>query len=788
MKILSATTGAVKTSSVTTDAMTTSPAKTGAVKTASAKTDAVKTTPAKTGAVKTSSVATDAVKTSPAKTDAVKTTSVKRGLMTSTHPSVEADVGKLMIKDLEITFLEDDKNIKTATSQKLSDFKEWKKTAAAEQKCFYLMFDGRVWDSYKQDEYDHLAVKVAFALFGPPAIENQKEITNLLDAYTDDQAKTAIRLKDKIIKSPACKLPSKVGRVLDKIASGLGLAAAGFTIVGLFTPLAPVILTTATVVGISSATYGTVRSTQKLVDKGTHGESLTDLESLTAWTAIASAVFNVATPLTNGVVSNMAKMGNVLQPSARVGVTILNISTFSIDFLSIALAATNLTVKAINNQLTALDVVQFCVSVFFFTNTLIQPKTAGQIIKRAQKEHLASVRQNIQDPAAQKEFDNFIASNRGPRQMHGNADLIKSIRYIKNPDEFFTSVADTGSIVILTKEGTFNINGQIDIHPRAFHEIGGITNPTRRVELLQATADYSRRRITPEQYRQKIRSYQREERLHFLMTQDEIKTKVAQAFNVQDLAQVEIGNKKIFENMSPAEINRLGGTLSADNYKQDVIQAAKTIANERKYQTVEDFCSCVELVRSELQMTDSLLMSKNNFFRALVKLNQILPSASDSDLFRITGNFLRSVFEFCRHQGPQNLSDTEKQMIVSQLSDALPTLESGLPAAFLPLDADQRQTGKIYRSAIQFLIDDFSHLTKDIETTTMNSESEQNSLSTRLAELMNCGPVESLHDNLVYWENDTALGEFPCNAPAADITGVPNTHIWWTNDDRNSKT
>jgi hypothetical protein len=70
-------------------------------------------------------------------------------------------------------------------------------------------------------------------------------------------------------------------------------------------------------------------------------------------------------------------------------------------------------------------------------------------------------------------------------------------------------------------------------------------------------------------------------------------------------------------------------------------------------------------------------MSKQFFFRSLSKLSTESSSTfSSSELFRTTGEFLRNVFDFCRHQGPVNLNDTEKQLVISQLSHALPILSN----------------------------------------------------------------------------------------------------------------
>ncbi|CAF3229506.1 unnamed protein product [Rotaria socialis] len=557
-----------------------------------------------------------------------------------------------------------------------SDILEWKKIAAVQQKNIYLMFSGRTWDSYKEDEYDFLAIKVAYALFGQPVGGNQNEITHLLDTYSNDQQNAAHHLKNIIINvyhrapsmelkvatvfvsvkvlekcyflpvfrllwnainntelshyidhtgrtyeswtdylennrlpkcmycypkygfyscnsgwkhefdpnleptiefgtSPACHLFSRTSCGFNDVSTVGGTATADVNIVSLSTPLTPVLLTA-----------------DKAVDKGSQDDSPTDRGALSDWVAVSINAFHEATG---------AKTSAVLGSSARVTVTILNISTLCVDSLSTAAAATYLVIKGINEQLTTFDILQFSIGVFFFSNTLIQPKTAGQIIKRAQNECLAAVREDIQAPAGREAFDNFATSNRSARQMHDNERITESIRRINDPNEFFTSAAETNSYIHLTKDGLFNLSDDIDIHPRAFKEIGGAINPDRRVELLKATAKYNNGEITEDQYRAAIRSFRQNEHITFLLTREEIMNEVAKGFNTTDLRQVEISGRRIFENMNSDEVDRLGRVLYGRNYNQDIIQATTIIAKKRTCPNTCDFCSYVELICHELQ-------------------------------------------------------------------------------------------------------------------------------------------------------------------------------------------
>ncbi|CAF1520597.1 unnamed protein product [Rotaria magnacalcarata] len=342
--------------------------------------------------------------------------------------------------------------------------------------------------------------------------------------------------------SPACHLFSRTGCGLNDVSTVADTVATDVNVVSRCPLLTPVLLTA-----------------DKSADKGSQGDSLTDREALSDWVAVSINAFHEATG---------AKTGAILGPSARVIVTILNMSTLCVNSLSIAVAATNLIIKGINGQLTILDILQFSIGVFFFSNTLIQPKTAGQIIKRAQNECLAAVKEDVQVTNLVKIF---------ARQTHDNERIIESICLINDSNEFFTSVAETNSYIHLTKYGLFNLNDDIDIHPRTFKKIGGAINPDRRVELLKATTKYNNGEITEDQYRAAVRSFRQNENFTFLLTRDEIMNKVT-------------------------KVDRLGRVLYGRNYNQDIIQSATIIAKKRACSNTCDFCSYVELICHELQV------------------------------------------------------------------------------------------------------------------------------------------------------------------------------------------
>lgn len=185
------------------------------------------------------------------------------------------------------------------------------------------------------------------------------------------------------------------------------------------------------------------RSAQRLIDKSTHNESLTDLESLTCWLAILVTPAHFATAATNGALAAGARnSGRIFSSTVRTTATILNLTTVGLDSVMIAFGLANLIEKTKNNQLTPLDILQFSMSVFFFGHTLIQPKTASGIIKAAQNEHIAAYKDAMTDPDAQKAFQNFVDRNRGNHEMRDNSKIVRTINKIDDPNTFFKGLGD----------------------------------------------------------------------------------------------------------------------------------------------------------------------------------------------------------------------------------------------------------------------------------------------------------------------------------------------------------
>lgn len=205
--------------------------------------------------------------------------------------------------------------------------------------------------------------------------------------------------------SPACNLLSRFGRTFDVVISTVGMTVG---VVALFTPAgfisAPILLG----VGGTSAVYGAGRAVYRLIDKFTHGESLTDLEGGLLTLSIIAAPLNFLTGLSNARLAAGAASGRIFSQTQRILATVLSLTTLTVDSFSFILNIVNLVEKFNNDSLTTLDVLQFSVSALFYGNMVIQPKTAWGVIAKAQQQRITAIADNMSDAQASVAFKSFF--------------------------------------------------------------------------------------------------------------------------------------------------------------------------------------------------------------------------------------------------------------------------------------------------------------------------------------------------------------------------------------------
>uniref|UniRef100_A0A914PDA3 DUF4781 domain-containing protein n=1 Tax=Panagrolaimus davidi TaxID=227884 RepID=A0A914PDA3_9BILA len=364
--------------------------------------------------------------------------------------------------------------------------------------------------------------------------------------------------------SPACKLSSRIARMFDTTASIGALGAGVIGIATLFTPVgwigAPVLLA-CEIVGGASATYGLGRAADRLVDKSRHGESLTDFESATLWISVAAAPLHYVSSLANAKLVKGATQGRIFSNSTRMFATTLKCTNLGLDGVMLGFGLTNLIEKYKSDELNSLDVLQFSMSVFFFSHTLMQPITAKAVIKNAQNQHIQRYFENMSDAEAKAAFQTFLDQHRGGITKH--AKIIRSLNHMNDPNAFFKSV----------KGATVDIGGKKTVLVKDAH---GRTN-----------------RINPN-------------RTSFQLGKDPIQTdfknKPQNCLGGKKPDEYVLNGKRIFKDLDKRQVARVGKVLGGSaNYNKEIVKTAEIIAKSLDVKDADKFMSIIEIILAHLK-------------------------------------------------------------------------------------------------------------------------------------------------------------------------------------------
>lgn len=97
----------------------------------------------------------------------------------------------------------------------------------------------------------------------------------------------------------------------------------------------------------------------------------------------------------------------------------------------------NLIEKGTTQQVSNLSVLQLCLSVLFFSNTLVQPRTASTIIKEAQMQRIQELSDSMLDVDARRVFQNLVARNEGG--VPKKTEFIKTLTLVNEANGFFAN-------------------------------------------------------------------------------------------------------------------------------------------------------------------------------------------------------------------------------------------------------------------------------------------------------------------------------------------------------------
>ncbi|CAI5455716.1 unnamed protein product [Caenorhabditis angaria] len=236
------------------------------------------------------------------------------------------------------------------------------------------------------------------------------------------------------------KLPSKIAKISDRSAMGIGIAATIGSVVGLFTPLAPIAATTLLYTAIGTGIYTMARSGYHLVDRATHNENVNPLrsrENFVDWLAVAASLASFGAIGGSAYLTVMATQGVEVSQAIECTVNAAIFANFAVSGIALTASGFNIFEKVANGERpTALELFQFSTSLLFFTNAAVNLHTAEKLIQETTQEKINEFRDTLKTAEDKQNFDSTIneklknaegAGGGGSSKNKVNLETIKDI-------------------------------------------------------------------------------------------------------------------------------------------------------------------------------------------------------------------------------------------------------------------------------------------------------------------------------------------------------------------------
>jgi hypothetical protein len=426
--------------------------------------------------------------------------------------------------------------------------------------------------------------------------------------------------------SPACDILNRVKPV--SVTGGMvRITLSAGVLVALFITVWRNLAVVSTAVVIGSVIYFLCCSRKVRAGHRKNGRSTSVLDLIARAALIrriASVLGTTARVETDGMVLS-ARSGHVFNRARDIAITNVAFGSLTINEILIANIVADLIDKNNHNEVKMSDFYQFTLEVLFFTHDVVDMQTASTVILEAQNKVIADYKARLNTEDQKAAFDKLASNTRGSCQMHGNGRVIKNLRQIENFEEFIGSLvrASDGQehSVEFINNGIVHINGQLKIHADAFQEM----DAENQAKAMDATRKLAAGEYTSDQFLNEIHSVCKKERIKFESQRKDIMRRAAESFQVENLDQVKVNGKAIFENLLPPEKDRLGDVmLNAGSYDQNLAQIALNLAEAQKCTTPTEYFSMLEFATTYVGRTTKSAtlkpnQSRNNYRNDLQK-------------------------------------------------------------------------------------------------------------------------------------------------------------------------
>ena len=483
------------------------------------------------------------------------------------------------------------------------DIKKWKEDAMNTQQHYYDSLGDREYDYFSSYETNLLEVKIAYAYFGAPTVDENQNISIedrlSIDNYDDNQKKFTQDVKDKIVEVTGSNtinvaflfvIVKKHGNNNAYLLPVIRLKKRGGTVCFLDNFLR-----------VHTDWNDYIKKNElpkRICCYPKNGFYQSDKDGNVLCEVTTSPRCNIDERVVNGAKVDLYLFRSDIVPigantGASAGVNTVVGSSYKTNDRASQDQSINLTSHEMRVNPTKKEVLNFRICVFFFFHLSMSFESAKKFIPYVQIDNHG----RTLSEETSKTFKVF--SDKSELLVLSNARFIKSIN---NPDEFWQCLANAGethSVEFHKSElGQIVINKEMVIHANKLVEMN-LENPTAVDEIFL----YTNRLMNDANYAsttflEDVSEIVKTERVNFEISRRQTLDKLRQNLGVQDLQNYKVAGKAIFHDMDPHQIDRIGVVMEQCKVWGDsqLLKAIKIFAEKTGCTNASDFVACLEIV------------------------------------------------------------------------------------------------------------------------------------------------------------------------------------------------
>ncbi|XP_043281340.1 uncharacterized protein [Venturia canescens] len=350
----------------------------------------------------------------------------------------------------------------------------------ASEKIYFIDNGGRVYNGF-EDYLDNNRLPLCTMVYpkdGKYQIDQQLYSESNVANENNDNRESVVWLEHR--QSPVDSTTSKILSGGDIVTTVVTVASMGVAIASLFTPIGPAVAVASSIGGGVGGAWSFGRSTQHLIDRGLHDESISptaDKSTFSAWMGIAGGAVGLAATGSSALLSRAVRTGTTVSRAATLTYDVVLVGNLVVNGVGLSFKSYDIyTAYKEGRDVSAVDVGMLVGHMFFFGNSVMNIRFARTIIESSQAQLLKDYEASLRSNRHRKEFQRMARNTRaaGTNDISSNEEIIRGINKISNKDDFFQAMVRNRKSLSASNaraafsDGKVTVNSILTIDPIEF--------------------------------------------------------------------------------------------------------------------------------------------------------------------------------------------------------------------------------------------------------------------------------------------------------------------------------